>query len=48
MGYGNIVMFASLKFFVLVIGKSFVPYADVDCSIIKGIALVSRTAFLHM
>lgn len=33
MGYGNIVMFAFREFFVEVIGKSLVPYTDIDSSI---------------
>ena len=37
MGYGNIVMFAFREFFVEVIGKSLVPYTDIDSSIIQSI-----------
>ena len=40
MGYGNIVMFAFREFFVEVIGKSLVPYTDIDRAILKAPTLV--------
>lgn len=45
---GNVVVLTLGTLFMQVIGKGFVPIANIDGSIIKSVTQITGTSFLHM